>query len=245
MAPALAGLPKSSHAQPQADDAGKSTLPPRPPLAGAGQAEAEQAASKEQATSAEYVAAPIRQPDAQQKAVLAASKEQAASKEHAAATIQQPETWREATMAASAEEAVATKGLRREARLKAEPAAAKEPPPSQRGSSAHSQRAVAEAGHASASKGRPGGLERPSPHRRQLEAEQGAAGRGGPQPGLQRSSGRRRQAEGLHRLSHGGRQGRHEHHRHHPPRWAFVAPGLHVLLQAWLASAYRLTDRSC
>ena len=212
MAPPSTGPPKPSHAQPQPDDTGKSTLPPRPPPAGAGQAEAEQAASKEQAVSAEHASAPVLQPDAQQKAAMAASKDQAASRE-------QPEAWREARTAASGEAAVAAKGLQREARLEAEPAAAKEPPPSLEGSSAHSQQAALQAGHASAVKGRPGGSERPSPHQRQLEArleaEQGAAGRGEPQRGLQRISGRRRQAEGLHRLSHGGRHGRHEPHRQH------------------------------
>ena len=148
VAPPTAGLPTSCHPHPQPDDTGKGTLPPRPPPVGAGQPEADQAASTQQAASkkhaaiAEHAATPIWQPDAQRKAVLAASTEQAASGAHAAATTQQPETWREAPTAASAEEAVAAKGLRREARLEAEPAAAKESPPSLEGTSPHSQQAL-------------------------------------------------------------------------------------------------------
>ena len=180
VAPPPTGLPKSSHAQHQPDDTGKGPLPPRPPPAGTGQAEVEQAASQE----------------------------------HAAPTIRQPETLLEATTAASAEAAVAAKGLRREARLEAEPAAAWEPPPCLEGTSGQNQQAVAEAGHASASKRRPGQLQYSSPHGRRLEAEHGTAGRGEPQVGQ-----RRRQAEGLHRLSC-GRHGRHEHQHHQPPRWA-------------------------
>lgn len=261
MAPPPTGLPKISHAQPQPDDTGKGTLPLRPPPVSTGQAEAERAATEEhaadlirpldtqqkamltasagQAASKGLATTNIRQPDAQQRA------EQAASRKHAAATIRQPETWHGAPPATSAEEAVAPTGLQHEAQREAEPAAAKEPPVSLERSSAHSQQAVALAG---ASKWRPGGGERPSPHKRQLEARleaaQGTAARGERRLGLQRSSGRRRQAEGLHRLSHGGRHGRHEHRHQYSHRWA-VSGGWGAHVAACLAGscqACRLND---